>query len=165
MRTLLVLGAGGHGRVVKEVATSLGYEVLFLDDKLEQNVVGRLNEANKFKDRFDAFFVGIGNNKMRGKLQDELSMLGGSIATLISPLAIVSPSAIIGAGTIVEPGAIINTRVRIGKGCIVSVGSIIDHDSVLEDFSHLNTGAICMSGAHVEKGQKVEAGSVVHGLY
>ena len=165
MSKLLILGAGGHGRVVAEVAASLGYKVSFLDDKPGQNVVGRIAEVEKFKNRFDAFLVGIGNNKLRRELLERLSGQGVSIATLISPSAIVSPSADIGAGTVVEPGAIINTGVKIGQGCIVSVGSIIDHDSVLEDFSHVNTGAICMSGAHVAAEQKIEAGEVVHGFY
>ena len=165
MSTLLILGAGGHGRVVAEVAASLGYEVSFLDDKSGQNVVGSIDEVEEIKDRFDAFFVGIGNNNLRRVLQDRLYGLGVSIATLISPSAIVSPSMVIGAGTVVEPGAIINTGVQIGQGCIVSAGSIIDHDSVLGDFCHVNTGAICMSGAQVEPEQKVEAGDVVHGFY
>ena len=165
MSSVLILGAGGHGRVIAEVATSLGYEVSFLDDKPGQNVVGRIDEVEEFKDKFDAFFVGIGNNNLRRVLQDRLYGLGVSIATLISPSAIVSPSAVIGAGTVIEPGAIINTGVKIGQGCIVSIGSIIDHDSILGDFSHVNTGAICMSGAHVEQEQKVEAGEVVHGFY
>ena len=165
MSTILILGAGGHGRVVAEVAASLGYVVSFLDDKPGQNVIGRIDEVEQFKDRFDAFFVGIGSNKLRREIQERLSGLGVSIATLISPSAIVSPSAVIGAGTVIEPGVIINTGVKIGQGCIVSVGSVIDHDSVLGDFSHVNTGAICMSGAHVEEEQKVEAGEVVHGFY
>ena len=165
MSTLLILGAGGHGKVVAEIATSLGYEVLFLDDKPGENVVGKINEFEKYKDSFDSFIIGIGNNKLRGEIQKKLSELGVTIATLISPKALVSSSTSIGEGTVVEPGAIINTGIQIGKGCIISVGSIIDHDSVIEDFAHVNAGAICMSGAHVEKEQKIEAGQIVHGFY
>ena len=165
MSTLLILGAGGHGRVVAEIAASLGYEFSFLDDKPGENVIGKINEVEKYKNSFDLFIVAIGNNKLRCEVQKKISELGVTVAILISPKSIVSSSASIQEGTVVEPGAIINTGVQIGKGCIISVGSIIDHDSVIEDFAHVNAGAICMSGAHVEKEQKIEAGQIVHGFY
>jgi len=165
MRTLLILGAGGHGKVVAEIATSLGFEVSFLDDNPEMNVVGRIKNVKEFKDSYDEFIVGIGNNKIRHEFQDKLSGLGVKIATLVSPAAIVSPSANICEGSVIEPGTIVNTGVQIGRGCIVSVGSVVDHDSVLEDFSHVNTGAICMSSTHVKMEQKIEAGEIVQGFY
>ncbi len=165
MSSLLILGAGGHGRVAAEIAESLGYTVSFLDDKPGEGVIGSISELEKFSSEFEEFFIGIGNNAVRHKLQDRLTELSFTLATLISPRAYVSPSIKVGFGTVIEPGAIVNANVTIGCGCIVSVGSIIDHDSVLEDFSHVNTGAICMSGAHVVMGQKVEAGEIVHGFY
>lgn len=130
-----------------------------------EEVIGSISELEKFVSGFDAFFIGIGNNAVRHKLQDKLAGLGLTLATLISPRAFVSPSVKVGSGTVIEPGAIVNANVTIGCGCIVSVGSIIDHDSVLEDFSHVNTGAICISGAHVAAEQKIEAGEVLHGFY
>ena len=165
MSTLLILGAGGHGRVVSEIAESLGYTISFLDDKPGEGVIGSISELEKFASGFDAYFIGIGNNAVRHKLQDRLAEFGLTIATLISPRAYVSPSVKVGCGTVIEPGAIVNTNVTIGCGCIVSVGSIIDHDAVLEDVSHVNTGAICMSGAHVAGETKIEAGEVLHGFY
>lgn len=165
MRALLILGAGGHGHVVAEIAESLGYMVSFLDDKPGEGVIGSISELENFASGFDAFFIGIGNNAVRHKLQDRLAELGLTVATLICPCAYVSPSVKVGCGTVIEPGAIVNANVTIGCGCIVSVGSIIDHDSVLEDFSNVNTGAICMSGAHVAAEQKIEAGEVLHGFY
>lgn len=165
LKRLLILGAGGHGRVAAEIAESLGYSVSFLDDKLGEGVIGSISELEKFGSEFDSFFIGIGNNAVRHKLQDRLTELGLTVTILISPRAYVSPSVKVGWGTVIEPGAIVNANVTIGFGCIVSVGSIIDHDSVLEDFSHVNTGAICMSGAHVAAEQKVEAGEIVHGFY
>ena len=165
MSTLLILGAGGHGRVAAEIAESLGYTVSFLDDNPGEGVIGSISELEKFGSEFDAFFIGIGNNAVRHKLQDRLAELKLTVATLISPHAYISPSVKVGCGTVIEPGAIVNANVTIGCGCIVSVGGIIDHDSELEDFSHVNTGAICMSGAHVAAEQKVEAGEIVHGFY
>lgn len=57
MSTLLILGAGGHGRVAAEIAESLGYRVSFLDDKPREGVIGSISELEKYASGFDAFFI------------------------------------------------------------------------------------------------------------
>ena len=161
---LLVLGAGGHGRVVAEVAEACGYEVSFLDDQPSEGVIGTLSDINDVKERFDEFFVGIGNNSKRKSLQEELEQKGLQIATLVHPTAYVSPTATINTGTIIEPKAIVNTNSVISKGCIISVGAIVDHDAVIGEYAHINAGVICKSGAKVNPYAKHDAGEVVHGF-
>ena len=65
MKKLLIIGAGGHGRVVSEVAKACGYDFAFLDDQPSERVVGKILELEKFKDQHVEFFVGIGNNNIR----------------------------------------------------------------------------------------------------
>ena len=164
MKKILIIGAGTHGRVVAEVANACGYSVSFLDDKPGKDIVGPVNNLPCFLKQFDAFFVGIGNNDVRRRIQEQLEQLGVLIPTLVHPTAYVSPSAQIEVGTIVEPGAIVNTNSRVAKGCIISVGAIVDHDVTVEPFAHVNAGAICKGGAVVKAGQKLEAGEVLHGF-
>ncbi len=75
MKSILIIGAGGHGRVAAEIAESLGYTTSFLDDKPGEGVVGSISELEKFCSEFEEFFIGIGNT-MRHKLQDRLAELG-----------------------------------------------------------------------------------------
>lgn len=162
-KSLLILGAGGHGKVVKEIAEALGYtKIAFLDDNGTE-AIGRIADSQAFVDEYKAALVGIGNNKFRGELLARLEEEGFNIPVLIHPTAYVSKSAVIGKGTVVEPLAIVNASSNIGIGCIVSVGSIVDHDAVLEDCVHVNAGAICKAGSFVAKGTKLEAGQVVKG--
>lgn len=163
-KRLLIIGAGGHGRVVAEVAEACGYKVSFLDDQPSEGVVGTLSDIDDVKESYDEFFVGIGNNSKRQSLQEELEQKGLHIATLVHPTAYVGPSATIDAGTVIEPMAIVNTKSVIGKGCIISVGAIVDHDAVIGVYAHVNAGAICKGGAKVEPSTKIEAGEVVHGF-
>lgn len=163
-KRLLIIGAGGHGRVAAEVAEACGYKVLFLDDQPGEGVVGALSDIDAVKESYDVFFVGIRNNSKRQSLQEELEQKGIHVATLVHPTAYVSPSATIDAGTVIEPKAIVNTKSVIGKGCIISVGAIIDHDAVIGAFDHVNAGAICKGGASIEPCTKIEAGEVVHGF-
>lgn len=170
VKRLLVLGAGGHGKVVREVALSLMntdgkpvYEVVdFLDDNFE-GVIGKIADLDKYRDRYSDVICGIGNNTVRKQLLDQAEELGYSIPVLIHASAYISPSAVIEAGTVVEPKAIINANTVIHRGCIISVGAIVDHDVIVNAFVHVNAGAIVKAGARVENGRKLEAGEVVLG--
>lgn len=165
-KRLLILGYGGHGRVAQEVALSIlengknKYETVeFLDDS-DKNAIGKLDEIKKFKNLYDEVFCGIGNNKKRFELLQEVKSIDFPIATLIHPTAHISPSAVIEEGVIIEPHAIINTHVVIKEGAIISVGAIADHDVIIGEYSHINAGAVCMSGSAVKAFEKIDAGEV-----
>ena len=163
MRKLLIIGAGGHGKVVAEIAESLGYrEIAFLDDN-HPAAIGKIEEMETFIRQYSDAFVGIGNNRLRGELLQRLSECGYRIPTLIHPTAYVSRSASIGAGTLVEPMAIVNANSCIGDGCIISVGAIVDHDASIGQCCHINAGAVISAGSAVEELQKIDAGEVVKG--
>lgn len=164
MKSLLIIGGGGHGQVVKEIAEACGYDtVAFLDDKAP-GAIGTLKEAPYVAPNYDGVIIAIGNNALRQELTNELERFENiSIATLIHPTAYVSPSTIIGIGTVVEPKAIVNARSKIGSGCIISVGAIVDHDCSIGHYSHINAGAICMAGSKVEVLTKVNAGEIIKG--
>lgn len=163
-KSLLIIGAGGHGKVVSEVAAACGYDnISFLDDNSEE-AIGKISEMKTFCCQFENAFVGIGNNQFRNKMIKELLEIGYEVPILIHPTAYVSKTAKISAGTVVEPLAIVNANSVIGKCCIVSVGAIVDHDTVLEDCVHVNAGAIVKAGAHVLENRKIDAGEIVPGF-
>ena len=155
---LLILGAGGHGRVVKETAEATGIydDIAFLDDR-NPDAVGKLDEYQKLRNRFDAAFVAIGNNKLRSQWLEKLKLAVYQIPALIHPRTYVSPSSSVGSGTIVEPLACINTGVVIGEGCIISISAVIDHDSRIEAFSHIDCDVILPPRMGVESYSKVSA--------
>lgn len=169
-KRLLILGAGGHGKVVREVALSLldisrkpVYEIVdFLDDNSEE-AIGKMADFEKYKYEYQDAFCAIGNNTIRKQLLDKAEKLGYSVPVLIHPSAYVSKSAVIEAGTVVEPKAIVNANSIIHRGSIISIGAIVDHDAVVGEYGHVNAGAIVKAGARVESGRKLEAGEVVLG--
>lgn len=163
-KSLLILGAGGHGKVVKEIAEALGYtKIAFLDDNSTE-AIGKIADSKALVDEYQEAFVGIGNNKFRGELLNRLEEEGFRIPVLVHPTAYVSKSAVIGKGTVIEPKAIVNANSKVGFGCIVSVGSIVDHDAVLEDCVHVNAGAICKAGSIVAEETRIDAGQIVQGF-
>ncbi|MGM9562202.1 MAG: hypothetical protein ACI3WT_08165 [Phascolarctobacterium sp.] len=163
-KNLLIIGAGGHGKVVNEVAEAVGYtNIAFLDDNSAE-AIGKVADSKNFLGEYKDVFVGIGNNKFRGELIARLEQEGFNIPILIHPTAYISKSAVIEQGTVIEPKALVNTNSKIGKGCIISVGAIVDHDVVLENCVHVNAGAICKAGSFVAKETKLEAGQIVKGF-
>lgn len=162
-KKILIIGAGGHGKVVKEVAEACGYKkVDFLDDN-SSDAIGKIQELNLYLNEYENAIVGIGNNLFRNEMLDRLKKAGYQIPVLIHPTAYVSPSAIVSEGTVIEPLAIVNANSQVCKGCIISVGAIVDHNVVLEECVHVNAGAIVKAGARVVQNRKLEAGEVVLG--
>lgn len=162
---LLILGAGGHGRVIKEIAeaTKECNRVAFLDDSYDgfnPDIIGRLFDYGKEIGNFSHAFVAIGDPAIRKQWQKKLLVSGFEIPILIHPDAYVSPSSIIEIGTVIMPKAVVQSNAKIGVGCIISAGAIIDHDTVIGDYCHINAGAVIASGSRIPEGTKVDYAEV-----
>lgn len=162
-RKLLIIGAGGHGEVVAEVAADCGYsDIAFIDDNSEK-AIGTISDLSKFQGEYVDAFVGIGNNKLRGQLLEKIKDIGFNVPVLIHPSAYISRSCKMQKGVIVEPKAIVNAHSIIGEGSIVSVGAIVDHDALIGKCCHINSGAVVKAGAKICDYRKLEAGEVILG--
>lgn len=161
---LIILGAGGHGRVVADIARQTGrYEQIhFLDDYATgADVTGKCEDYLKFKDGDTEMYPAFGNNEARIQWENRIMEMGITLAKIVHPLAYVSPKAEVADGCVIMPYAIVNTGTKIGKACILNIGSLVDHDCVLEEGCHLAPGAIVKGENHLPKGTKVDSGEVV----
>lgn len=162
MKNLIIIGAGGHGRVVEDIAHRCGYlKTFFLDDITRfKNVIGKSADYVKYIDQ-SVFFVAIGNSKVRKKIFNELIENNAQVVSLIDPSAVISKSAEIGEGTVVMPGTVINAGTIIGKGNIVNTCASVDHDCVVGDFSHISVGARLCGTVSVGNAVWIGAGATV----
>ena len=158
MKRLVILGAGGYGRTVADVAHQLGYSTIVLDDA---DPAHPLSTFSSFIDEHTSFIPAFGNNSFRLEWINKIEENGGQLATLIHPTSYVSPTAIISPGTVILPHSIVNTDVVVGKGCIINLGAIADHGCILEEGVHIAPGAIVKGENRIEKCSKVEAGEVI----
>ena len=143
-KKVVIIGAGGHGRVVSDIVVACGDTGIgFLDDSNttndKANVIGKSAEAEKYCDGETELFVAIGNGKVREKIMN--SMPNAKWYTAVHPSAVISPSASVGEGTCVMPNAVINNSTIIGKGCIINTCASVDHDGVIGDYVHISCGA------------------------
>lgn len=169
-QSLLIIGAGGHGKTVAELAILSGRfsRVAFLDDacSVGQNtlgleVIGRVSSLKDVKTDFDYCFVAIGNNTIRRKLIREVESVNLPLAILIHPKASVSQFAEILPGTVILAGAVVGVDVKIGEGVIVNSNVTIDHDCVLKKFVHIGVGANLSGGVIVDEYSWVQAGASI----
>lgn len=160
-KNLLILGAGGHGRVVKETAEALDYfnDIDFLDDNSEL-AIGKLEDYKKYTNKYSYGFVALGNNEHRMSLILKLVKAGFQVPTLLHPTAFISPSGTVEFGSIVCPNAVINSNSIISKDCIISIGALVDHDSSIGEGSHINSGAIVKASCNVDPFKKLDVGMI-----
>lgn len=164
MKSLTLIGAGGHGKVVADTATAFGYQdVIFLDDtypKRKTNSVWPIaGKISSLRGDQDAVFISIGHNAGRENLFQKLQLKNSP--TLVHPAAIISPHSKIGAGSVVIAGAIVNADTKIGRGVILNTGCSVDHDCELGDFVHISPGAHIAGGVRVGARSWIGIGAVI----
>lgn len=161
---LIILGAGGYGRTVADVAgqTEEYSTILFLDDNsVAPDVAGKCAEFERFRGEQTAFYPAFGNNEGRLKWLHRLQEAGCAIPTIIHPTAYVSPTAQVEPGAVILPHAVVNTNCVVKSGCIVNCGAIVDHGCVLEEGVHICLGAVVKAENRIPRCMKIEAGEVV----
>ena len=175
-RRLLILGAGGHARVVASCARLEGWEVVgALDDdpnrlgtpldgqgaRVVETITASLANPKEAcrRHRATAIALGIGDNDTRLAL---ISSWSPHLAkAIIHPTAYHEPSATLGRGVFVGPGAILHIDVTIREGAILNSGCIIEHDCLIEEGAHISPGAVVCGGVTVRRGAWIGAGATL----
>lgn len=167
MRTLLVLGAGGHGKAVADSALS-GQEwqrVVFADDRwpalqgcFNTQVVSDITEIGKLKGSVHGAIAAVGDNRRRQAWTASIESAGLDLVSILHPRSVVSNSATIHPGCAIMANAVIGTDAVIGRGAIVNAGAIVDHDASLGEFAHLGVGVLLAGGVSIGAGAWLQAG-------
>lgn len=175
--SFLILGGGGHGRVVADLVRAQGALVWGYADtdpqKLDEVVEpggGRVaftqedflryvESYRRYPDGVDAVALGVGHNHQRWELFARLAPL--PMPPLKHPHSVVSPSARVGSGTVIIPGSVINANAEIGAATIINTGATVGHDCVVGDTVHIAPGANICGGVHIGPRTWVGTGAVV----
>lgn len=168
--SLLILGAGGHARVVlgafapglvrgylaPEAAPApwpAGIAYLGDDDALETLDPAEWSLVN-----------GVGALRPGGgrrRLFETAKLRGFGFTSALHPRAMLEPGVSIGEGAQIMAGAIVQCGVAIGANAIVNTGAIVDHDCVVADHVHIGPGACLSGGVTIGMGAHVGVGATI----
>ena len=161
MEKLLLVGAGGFGRVVLEHVRE-AYNCAFLDDGEATivdgvQVIGKTCEIAYFYPDYKLLLVTIGNNTLRERLYKEAASIGFVFPNIIHQTAYISPHAHIGNGCVILNNAVVQNNARCGDGCILNPGVELHHDSSIGSYCLIYTNSVVRSLTTV--GNRVWIGS------
>jgi len=167
-KRVVILGAGGHAKVVCDVLCLSGYRVIgFLDDDpllggsqlLGLPILGTTERVADLD--VDAAIVGIGDNRLRQAFYERLRTQGVPLINAIHPSAVIARDVQLGSGLAVAANVVVNPGSRIGDNVILNTASSVDHDCLIEEHVHIAPGARLCGGVRVGRGTLIGVGACV----
>ncbi|TLS50576.1 acetyltransferase [Paenibacillus antri] len=173
MKPVVVIGGGGHAKVVIQTLRLTGTPVVGYTD-LEDRHGGSI-QGVPYLGTDEAFVlcytpgdvvltIGLGSvksNVPRIRLYTRFKELGYPFHSLIHPSAVIADDVVIGEAVQIMAGAVIQPSVRIGANVIVNTRASVDHDCRLDDHCSIAPGAIITGAVTVATGAFVGAGATI----
>jgi sugar O-acyltransferase (sialic acid O-acetyltransferase NeuD family) len=158
---LLVVGAGGHAKVVMDAAMAAGHEIAGIVGAVTDpaELLGVPVSASADDIDADGFIVAIGENAVRAEHFARYSAAGHIPLAVIHPSAVLGTGVEIGAGAFLAPGVIVNTDARIGADAILNTGCSVDHDCTIGPHAHIGPQVALCGGVSVGEGALIGVGA------
>ncbi len=175
MNDIVVIGGGGHGKVMVSVLKRLkNFRIIgFTDIEKKEDIPGApfLGDDDKLKGIINerpscmaAIGLGMVNETGVQKRRDVyrcLKLLGFTMPAIVAASAVVSDDVNIGPGVLVMDVVVINSGSVIGQCAILNTHCSVDHDSMIGDFSHIGPGATVCGHVIIGSNTLIGAGAVV----
>lgn len=171
---LVLLGAGGHAKVVLSLARAAGLALHGVCDPLLARqgvaqwrglpVLGGDEALDALAPSAVALALGIGQlvqGTLRRDVYERLARRGFRFPALVHPHAWVDPSAVLADGVQVMAGAVVQADCRVGENTIVNTRASLDHDCRIGAHVHVAPGACLCGTVRVGDGAFVGAGATV----
>lgn len=163
-KEVIIIGAGGHGKVIADIIEQAGDSVSgFLDDDSAKKTVGKYSilgttaEIERWKEKY--FIIAVGNNEMRNRIRLQYPNL--KYYTAIHPCAVIAHTVSIGEGSCIMAGAVVNADAVIGAHCIINTNAVVEHECCLGNCVHISPQAVLCGNVQVGNGTHIGAGAVV----
>lgn len=170
---VLIIGAGGHGKVVADSMLAVAKEsrkltpIGYLDDDeslTDQQVLGLpvLGVIDHLPTvAHDGLIVAIGNNDLRRRLYDAFVVRGENLVSSIHPSATIGRDVSVGSGVMICAGVIVNPGSQIGDNVILNTGCIVEHDCRIGDHAHIAPGVTLGGEVQIGPGTLVGLGATI----
>ena len=171
-RGVVIVGAGGHGRVVLDILRAAGHgrPIGFIDADpalagstvAGLPVLGSVNVLPSLRRRrIRRAVIAIGDNRTRTHYAELLREQGFELINAVHPSAFVAPGAVLGENIVIAPMAAVGTEARVGDSAIINTAAVVDHECNVGPGAHLCPGAVLAGRVRVGRGAFVGAGARV----
>ena len=174
MNDLIIIGAGGLGREIYNLATQCGGYLVnfrikgFLDDNLlaldkfnvYPPILGRIEDYCIGEN--DVFTCSFGNVKSKKHTIESLKGRGGKFISLIHPTAIINFTAILGVGCIVFPFAQVGSAAVVGDYVLIQSYAGVSHDVQIGDYTRIDVQVLCVGGVVIGNNVTVHSGAILN---
>lgn len=172
MNRIVIIGGGGHARVLVCVLSKLGFSILGYTDQCDGGTmlgVRYLGNDSILRGLRSArgscsAVIGVGKidiSRTRERLHSEMVALGFEFPAIVSPDAVVNEGTDLGPGTVVFDGAVVNTGTIAGSQCILNTNCTVDHDCRLGINVHIAPGSVLSGGVTIGDHCMIGAGSTL----
>jgi sugar O-acyltransferase (sialic acid O-acetyltransferase NeuD family) len=167
---LVIIGAGGHAKVVVDTALACGWTIAGLTNAdsgrdgervLGQCILGSDEKITNLPTAEYALAIGVGEVAVRRRLYQRFQSQGYVFPTLIHPRSSVSSFASVGEGAQIMAGAIVQADVSIGINVVVNTSASIDHDCILDDHTFISPGVVLAGEVHIGANAFLGTGAIV----
>lgn len=156
---MYIIGAGGHGKVIAEIAELRGERIAYFVDANESiKMLWHYPVVATFPQNNERVVIAIGDNRVRRAIS---STFDAHYISLFHPFSQISSRSKIGEGTVVIGGALINADAHIGRHVIINTNSSVGHDVCLENFVHIAPNVALAGHVHIGEGTFVGMGASV----
>ena len=169
----IVLGAGGHGRVVLDILVNTGkFQVVgFVDSNPDLTgrrvdgvpVLGQPADLPRLRGEYDVnhAVVAVGDNGVRRALADRLEDMQFELCNAIHPSANLARNVTLGRNVVIAAGALVCAHCQIGDSVILNTGCIVDHESRIGTATHICPGDRLGGRVTIESGAFVGIGATI----
>lgn len=169
----VIIGAGGHGKVVLEILRLAGQHEIFgfidadpfrIGDRvLGVPVLGDVNLLPKLKRKdVRAAIIAIGDNRVRLGYQEYVAAAGMELINAVHPSAVISPTAKLGRGVVVGAGAVIGVDAQVEDLAIINTSAVVEHECHVGLAAHIAPGAVLAGLVRVQAGALVGLGARIN---
>jgi sugar O-acyltransferase (sialic acid O-acetyltransferase NeuD family) len=168
---VLIIGAGGHGKVVLDILRAAGKHrpIGFVDADpslagstvSDLPVLGTINQISRVKSRARGAIVAIGDNRTRWNYAQVLLENGFELVNAIHPSAVVSSAVKVGRNVVIAANATVCTEASLADSVIVNTGAIVDHECEIGESAHVAPGARLAGRVRIGAGAMIGLGASI----
>lgn len=172
MKHLIIIGAGGMGRTLYDLAKEshgygTEYDILgFIDDNIDAlngyanypPIIAPIKGYHPNKQ--DVFICSIGGPSRKSCMEEIISK-GGEFLTMIHHTARIGTNVQIGEGTIVGAFSAIGADAKVGKYNLIQSYTVIGHDSLVGDWNRIDTHVTLVGGTIVQEETTIHTSAVI----